>query len=107
MARFCFCWSRSMNHDACDTHKHAEETRGCATPGMLTRFFTFTLQSIVNRYQLSSAPKLTPVSALKTSSRSSNPQILREARTYAKDHVLVDRSGSIMRVFDGAYVLYY
>jgi len=52
------------------------------------------------RYQLHGPPQLTPVSQVR--SKNLSPKILRETRTHTQDTVLMDRSGSLIRVFDGA-----
>jgi hypothetical protein len=59
-------------------------------------------------YQLSSAPKLTSVDAF-TDKRGGkgglSPAMLKESRTKTEGMVLADKHNSLMRVFDGAYVL--
>jgi len=48
-----------------------------------------------------SPPKLKPVSA---GQNYLSPSALREARTIQDGHLLMDSKGSVMRVFEGAYV---
>ena len=52
-------------------------------------------------YQLYGAPQLAPISSLKSRYSES---VLKEMRTNREGMVLVDGSGSPMRVFPGAYV---
>jgi hypothetical protein len=53
-------------------------------------------------YQLNGPPHLTPIEKVKTRKLKLSPAMLKEARTNLEDHVLVDRRGNLMRVFDGA-----